>query len=179
MGEARKWGGGEEIITQRIKDEGLRKWREGVEGKSTLKYYKEKKKPQKEVCYDGGWGSSLLFKARSGSLETNERTRRWNGVGPYCTLCNAGGGDPVEENIEHILTECTLYNIERNRLENYMENKFGMEEWDEIKGREDRGIGVVLGLTGELNGEGIQYTKKILENIWKKRNENREGGGRG
>ena len=43
-------------------------------GKSTLQWYEHKVKPLAERVYDGGYGSELLFKARSQSLEVNAHT---------------------------------------------------------------------------------------------------------
>ena len=65
-------------INTRVEEFGLEKWRKDMERKQTLSMYCKKKCPKKEAFYDGSWMSSLLFKARSGSLELNERTHRFN-----------------------------------------------------------------------------------------------------
>ena len=41
--------------------------------KPSLNMYKKKIEPQKEECYDGSLNSSLLFKARTDSLETGKK----------------------------------------------------------------------------------------------------------
>jgi hypothetical protein len=46
--------------------------------KSTLEWFMRKKCPKPEIFYGGCYGSELLFKARSKSLEVNGRTYRWN-----------------------------------------------------------------------------------------------------
>ena len=54
--------------------------------KTSLEIYKNKDKPKKENFYNGSWESSLLFKARTKSLEINERIKRW-GEGPeHCQI---------------------------------------------------------------------------------------------
>ena len=64
------------VIKQKVEEYGLRKWKQGMTGKSTLQWYEHKVKPLAERVYDGGYGSELLFKARSQSLEVNARTYR-------------------------------------------------------------------------------------------------------
>ena len=66
------------LISAKVKEFGLVKWRRGIEGKQTLARYSLKVAPRRENFYDGSWGSSLLFKARSGALELNDRTYRFN-----------------------------------------------------------------------------------------------------
>ena len=50
-----------------------------MERKNSLRWYKIKEKPKRENMYDGSWESRLLFKARTDSLEINEKRRRWGG----------------------------------------------------------------------------------------------------
>ena len=49
-----------------------------------LTWYKNKEKPNNEKIYNGSWESTLLFKARTGSLEVNEKRRKWGGK----KICN-------------------------------------------------------------------------------------------
>lgn len=51
-----------------------------MENKNTLRYFKEKVKPERESFYDGSWEGKLLFKARLDSLELNGRIREWRGI---------------------------------------------------------------------------------------------------
>ena len=69
--DERKW---KNIVKQKVSELGVSKWRKGIVGKSTLKWYSMKDRPRYESFYDGGWSSELLFKARSQSLELNART---------------------------------------------------------------------------------------------------------
>merc|ERR1719154_70437 len=103
----RKWKG---IINNKVKDYGLLKWKQGIGNKSTLKMYSEKAAPRKEVFYSGNKGSSLLFKARTNSLEVNDRTYRFNeNRERLCKMCNMG----VEETLDHLIVECPVYDIAR------------------------------------------------------------------
>ena len=49
-----------------------------MERKSTLVWYKSKECPEYEICYDGGFGSELIFRAKAKCMcmEVNERTYR-------------------------------------------------------------------------------------------------------
>ena len=78
---------GNKLIKKTVENKGLRTWQQGMDNKPTLKYYKTKTKPGYEYLYDGSWESTLLFKVRSGSLETRDRTRRWNGNEWWCESC--------------------------------------------------------------------------------------------
>ena len=65
-------------INKKTRQYGLNKWKEEMRNKTTLQNYGEMKEtPRKELFYDGSYGSSLLFKARTNSLEVNRRTWRW------------------------------------------------------------------------------------------------------
>ena len=132
----------------------------------SLEWYRNKDRPSKEKFYDGGVGSGLLFKARTGSLETNRRTWRWNGGGRSCNQCVVGE-NPVDESVEHILIECDRYEEERRELDTFMGNKIGVTRWEEEKQSENRGIDYVLGFRELKNMRG---TKKFLEGAWRKRN---------
>ena len=50
-----------------------------MEKKNSLRWYKVKEKPRKENIYDGSWESTLLFKARTDSLEVNEKKKDGEG----------------------------------------------------------------------------------------------------
>ena len=71
-------------IDKIIKNKGCNKWKQGMENKSTLRYFKEKVKPERELFYYGSWEAKLLFKARSDSLELNGRTGEWRGIPTNC-----------------------------------------------------------------------------------------------
>ncbi|KAG0722019.1 hypothetical protein GWK47_045250 [Chionoecetes opilio] len=62
-------------IKKKIENNGLVKWQEGMARKSTLQWYRWKQKPEGVTWHVGDWGSKLLYKARTGTLEVNGRNR--------------------------------------------------------------------------------------------------------
>ena len=64
------------VVNEKVEEYGLRKWKHGIIGKSTLKWYESKLKPMAERLYDGSYSSELLFRSRSQSLVVNARTYR-------------------------------------------------------------------------------------------------------
>ena len=168
---------GGKLMKKEVEEKGLRRWREGMERKSSLRYYRSKKKPGYERAYDGSIGGELLFKARSGSLEVNKRTERWNGGRSWCTSC-LERGIRVDEDLEHVIVECPRYNRLRNNLEEEIIRKVGREVWENRKQEEDLGVAAVLGLENEYK-EVVPYTKGFLRDVWRERvRGGADGGGR-
>ena len=156
-----------------VKIKGLQIWRQGIQTKTTLKYYKTKEKPAYEAFYDGSWESSLLFKARSGALETRDRTNRWREDNWWCEWC-LRENVRARETIEHLLVECGNYTQARRELEHIFQEEYGVQEWEVRKQGEDQGINTVLGFQ-DPTPNTIQATKLFLRQIWKNRL-NIEGG---
>ena len=154
------------IIKKEIQKKGVKKWKENMEKKNSLRWYKVKEKPRKENIYDGSWGSTLLFKARTDSLELNEKKRKWGGVNDKCEKCE-DGSDRRVETLEHFVTECKAYEEERRVFENKIRHKIGEEIWERRKVQDDKGMKLLLGL--EDNKEIVGDTKQYLREIWKKR----------
>ena len=71
----------------------------------------------------GDWGSRLLVKTRTGTLEVKDRNR--DGQNQECGSC-AG----IRETIEHLLVECNRYEEERGRLIGCAIRTVGREEWE-------------------------------------------------
>ena len=65
------------VVHMRVSELGLKKWKNSIENKSTLEWYREKGIPKYESFCDGSWGSKLLFNASSQSPEVNGRKYRW------------------------------------------------------------------------------------------------------
>ena len=153
-------------INQKTENYRLEKWQNEMKKKPTLKmYFDNKIKPQKEIYYDGSFGSSLLFKARSGSLELNSRTYRWNeNQTKLCTKCNEG----VEEDLSHVMIHCEKYDWARDQFILKVKEIIGRERWIEISQIEsdDFGLGYILGFGNSRSGKVIEETKKYLEKIW-------------
>ena len=141
--------------------------------KSTLNMYRSKEKPRYEGCYDGSWGSSLLFKARTGSLEVNARTYRFNGRGNMCEWCEGR----ENETVAHLVIECEGHEYERGMLIGNLKEVLGEEKWEVVKTGEDRGMAVLLGLedkirricTEEERQDVLRCMKRFLEGVWVKR----------
>ena len=136
-----------------------------MEKKSSLRWHKAKEKPRKESIYDGRWESALLFKARTDSLEVNEKEKRWGGENDMCEKCE-NETDRQTETLEHLMTECKAYGSERKEFENKIKNKIGEEIWERRKVEDDKGIKLIFGL--EENKEIVRDTKQYLKETWKK-----------
>ena len=163
MYDERKWKG---IINNNVKEHGLLKWKQGMEKKSTLKMYSEKEKPKKEIFYNGNKGSSLLFKARTNSLEINDRTYRFNGSRDrWCKMCNRG----VEETLDHVIVECSAYDTARDIAISKYKGILGDNKFREIINLDDNGIGFLLGIGKETPDLVVEISKSFLSQIWAKR----------
>ena len=154
-------------VKKRIEYSGLAKWQSGMERKSTLKWYRWKERPEALQWHVGDWGSRLLVKARTGTLEVKARNREEQDQD--CSRCG------VRETIEHFLVECSNYEEERDRLIDSVEAVIGRDEWYrrlEMEG-EDRGILTVLGLYGgeqeSQRQEVVRAAKEFLTQAWGKR----------
>ena len=147
------------MIAENVVECGLRKWKSGINGKSKLQWYESKVKPAAERVYDGSFGSELLFKVRSQSLEVNARTYRWNEDGSKeCKVCAMG----VDESVYHMIVECAEY--ERERQE-FMTNVRSMEETDIFDDWSENNMGMLLGVNGEMKAS-MEVVKDFLVRIW-------------
>ena len=118
-------------MNEKVEENSLRKWKQGISGKSTLKWYESKLKPMAERVYDGSYSSELLFRSMSQSLEVNARTYRWNADGNReCQVCGSG----ELESVYHVLIECAGYERERAEFLSSINELLGEEfirEWNE------------------------------------------------
>ena len=155
-------------VEETIKKVGCMKWKEAMENRETLQWYKDKNKPRWESCYDGSWEAKPPFKAKSESLEVNSRTYRWNNGGRWwCEKCS-NEENPRREDVKHIMLKCEWYNEEREEWERKISHEIGIEEWIERKQREDNGMKLIMGVE-EYNSNIVKGTKEYLNKIWKKR----------
>ena len=143
-----------------------------MEDKSSLIWYKGKTTPKCEVFYDGSLGSSLLFKARTKSLEVNSRTYRWADNGSkICQKCVGG----IDETVEHFMLMCPRYEEERDYLLGIVAQELSVDQWDRVaEGDIDEIMKFLLGLSRveETNKKIIEGVKAYLERAWYKRTEN-------
>ena len=157
---------GTKEVKKRIEENGLHRWQSGMESKSTLEWYRQKGKPEALQWHNGDWGSRLLVKARTGTLEVLARNRE--GIDQDCSCSNG-----VRETIGHLVVECDRYEEERDRLIGHIKTVIGVEEWTSRLEEENGGILTVLGLyRGERQREReeiIRGTKRFLIDAWEKR----------
>ena len=90
--------------------------------------------------------------------------KKWGGENDKCEK----RGERITETLEHVLTECSEYAEERNRLDEKITNELG-QTWNRRKREEDRGLKTMLGLQNK-NQEVIKHTKEFLKETWRKRN---------
>ena len=161
--DVRKW---KNVIDKAVKEEGLSKWRNEMERKETLEWYKEKEVPKCERWYEGSLGGDLLFRARTQCLDVNARNYRWSeSRSKVCQMCDRG----VDETVLHVVLECEKYNRERTRMMQVFLSEMGRDVnvFAERTGRE--WMVLLLGLRGETNGRVIEAVKEFLERMWSAR----------
>ena len=117
--------------------------------------------------------STLLFKARTDSLEVNEKRKKWEGGKDTCEKCEIKE-ERNAETLKHVLIECPEYKRERTNFETEVIRTIGNREWEAIKQSEDKGMKEILGL-GDYGQKMTDITKKYLNTIWKKRKLNNKG----
>ena len=133
---------------------GILKWEEELENKTSVKIYKDSKTQIKDDgCYDNKFSSTLLFKARSNTLNLNIQKRHKKGD-ISCDLC---GGE--KEDLAHFLLDC-------KELDKVRDKEIIKEFFDENK---DKMIGKML-----HTNKQIEIVKKMLERMWKHRQKKKE-----
>jgi hypothetical protein len=158
--DERNW---KRVIDRRVKEVGRDKWKQGIMSKATLEWYEGKERPKCERWYDGSWGSQLLFKARSQSLELNARTYRWNERrSKSCEACDLN----EDETVVHVLVECSRYEDERARFLRVLESEVGRMEMNEWFARDDRGVRVIMGFEKGMSGRAMEGMKTYLSEVW-------------
>ena len=156
------------VVNQKVRELGWRKWKSGMESKSTLVWYREKEVPKCERYYDGSWGSELLFKARTQSLEVNGRTYRWNtDRNRMCKMCNI----EEVESVYHLIVECEKYDMERQVYIERVRGEIGENIFAAWDGDERNSMCVLLGISGTPTDSMIEGMKDFLIQIWNKRNQ--------
>ena len=76
-------------LKTRIREWDTRRWRNDMEGKPTLKWYKDgKKNIQYDQCYTNSMNSKILARARTNTLQVEEFVHRRNREhNTICRLC--------------------------------------------------------------------------------------------
>lgn len=158
--DVRKW---EKVIDQEVKRVGLSKWRNEMERKNTLEWYKEKETPAYESWYDGSLGSDLLFRARAQCMDVNVRNYRWSESGSkMCQMCDMG----EDETVEHVLLECEKYDRERMDMMRVVLTEMGCEMNALIERTGREWMVLLLGLCGDTTVHMIDAMKMSVKKMW-------------
>ena len=164
-GEGREWNVRKwrSEIDRVVKGVGLDDWRNRMEQKSTLEWYREKEAPRYVKWYEGSLGGDLLFRARAQCMDVNARNYRWSeSRSKVCQMCNMG----EDETVEHVVLECEKYARDRYEMMQVVLRELGHDRV-EMTGRE--WMVVLLGLCGETNERMIEAVKEFLERMWRAR----------
>ena len=125
-------------------------WKAELEMKTTLQIYKKKTNFGDEEIYDNIPSSNILNKARTNTLQLNDRNRHTNKE-INCMVCDKD----EKEDIYHFMLHCTAYNEERSHS-THLQQPY-------IESDEDI-LGHFL-----FNKEDIEEKKELLFAIWKRR----------
>ena len=99
-------------MKNKVKDRDTRIWRENMEEKDTLKWYREgKRNIQYDQCYRNGLNSKLLARARTNTLKLEEVIhRRCREHDKTCRLCGL-----EDEDLKHFILKCPRLRNKRDR----------------------------------------------------------------
>ena len=79
-------------------------WEDELEMKTSLQIYKKKLMTGEEEMYDNRPSSTILYKARTNTLQLNDRNRHTNKE-IHCLVCDTDD----KEDIYHFMLHCTRY----------------------------------------------------------------------
>ena len=160
-----KW---KRVIEKEVKRVGLNEWKNGMEKKKTLEWYKEKKEPRYERWYDGSLGGDLLFRARAQCMGVNARSYRWSeSQSKTCQMCEMG----ENETVEHVFLECEGYANERWEMMQTTLRELGCKENERTEKTGKEWMMVLVGLCEESTEGIIEAAKEFLEKMWSTRQE--------
>ena len=139
------------------------KWLDNIRQKSTLSVYgTEQRFGGRDEFWDNSLGSSLLFKARSDTLELNAMKKRWCLMSsPNCTLCATG----VSESLTHFLLYCPqLEQVRARETSASVSAVLNQNTSDEEK------LVALLHCGADLApARHVSETKRFLERLWQAR----------
>ena len=161
--DVRKW---KNVIDKEVRQVGLSKWKNDMERKKTLEWFKEKEAPMYVRWYDGSLGGDLLFRARAQCMDVNTRNYRWSeSHSKVCQMCDRG----EDETVEHVLLECETYSRERWVMMQVVLSELGCEENVLVERTGKEWLVLLLGLCKETTERMIVAVKEFLERMWSKR----------
>ncbi|XP_063877492.1 uncharacterized protein LOC135109778 [Scylla paramamosain] len=161
--DVRKW---KNEIDKEVKCVGLNEWKNEMERKKTLEWYKEKEAPRYERWYDGSLGGDLLFRARAQCMDVNARSYRWSeSRSKVCQMCDMG----EDETVEHVVLECVQYARDRNEMMQVILTELGHDRNERVEKTGKEWMVLLLGLCREANERMIEAVKEFLERMWRAR----------
>ena len=88
-------------------------WKKEMESKTSIELYRNFKATIcEETIYDNRPSSATLYKARTNTLQLNDRNRHI-GKEIHCMMC----AEPtIKEDINHFILHCTAYTEERRKI---------------------------------------------------------------
>ena len=127
-------------------------WKQEIQNKSTRRIYGNHKDTiEEEHVYDNRPSSGIWFRARSNTLQLNDRNIHSNKE----TNCPNCGPQNIIETIEHFIIDCTTYNSDRQQL---------IELQHPYNENGDKVIGQFL-----FSKVNLEKKKEVLFQMWKKR----------
>ena len=76
-----------------------------------------------------------------------------------------------DETVMHVVVECDKYDGDREKFLDVLRSECEEVKVTEWLEREDRGLGVLLGIESGVNNRVLEAMKDFLEEVWKKREE--------
>ena len=135
-------------IKQKMRKWDTEEWEKDLESKSSIKIYRTFKTEIKEgKDYDNRLSSKIIFRARSNTLELNDRNRFKN-QNTMCELC-----EKEKEDLIHFIIDC-------KKLEHLRDEDIVKKYDDENK---EQRVGKML-----FENEDMEK-KKMIEKMWKYR----------
>ncbi len=146
-------------VDKQIASKALVDWGKGMEGMSTLRYYRKKPTPKYEPYLRDDWEKKWeLFRIRTGQAMLNGIRSKWDcNTEEWCVVCKE-----IRETEEHLLLECKGLTLEREVVMRAFEGALDERGKEEFRGlsQVDK-MGWMLGLD-----EGV--AKRIGKQTWKR-----------
>ena len=145
-------------LAKLVREWDTQSWLKGMQNKETLKVYgKYKTNVKEEIYFTNDEESKLMFRARTNTIDLNWRRKREQND-KKCPKCEQ------VETLQHFLLDCNSYN--EIRAQHHFLTKPFIENTDEIIAN------FLLLKKSETETDGdINTRKRVLQEMWKKRNE--------
>ena len=153
------------IIWSNIHNIEAKKWKEEMERKTKLRYYKVIKKDLEMEKYliseSNAYHRKIFTLFRIGAYQLRIETGRWNEEDRGDRLCLKCMNGDVEDEL-HFLFECNAYDVPRRELyKNLRKKRLG---WNPEEMRKERNWSMLMnGLKPAVNSTMIQFIKAAIE----------------